>query len=319
MECFRECSYKYKLRYLDGIKSVDVRSALFFGNAFDSALDVILLTKKKKLTEKEEQLLQRTPYDVFDETFRYVKHNGDELDLAYSEQAIFSKADYHECSTTKNVEGKTVQKCGEEYCSSLLTDGDYKQIEEGINPKWLIMRRKGHLMLDAYKEEIMPRIEEVYSVQGWVKLKNGDGDEFIGKKDAEIKIVGVEGRVILDNKSAKDQSAKFRYTTEDVNKRPQLPTYSEAAGVDKGAYAVVYKKLYKKAPFIRTDFVYDDIKEETKDLLFEEIDDMLHEMREERYEKHTDTSKCFKYGKCEYYNLCHRNNSKGLVKIERKK
>lgn len=67
LNLFDECSYKWKLSYLDGLKTSEINSPLFFGSALDASFEYLLLSKKEDLTEEELTLLTtKTVYDVFD-------------------------------------------------------------------------------------------------------------------------------------------------------------------------------------------------------------------------------------------------------------
>lgn len=215
---------------------------------------------------------------------------------------------------------------------------------------FLSLRRKARIMLDIFCDEIMPKIKEVHSIQERVSLKNEDGDTLIGFID----IVGIlEGEDVVRVIDIKTASSKYALNSVEVSQ--QLGIYTEYKNTDKGAYIVLMKKpkvteIYrcfnddctngeeykgkrrKKCPeceeplFIeRTDKDYEyqivtgDIKDETKDLLFDEIGDIVEEMESEVYEEKTENCR-FQFGKkCDYYDLCKHDSMEGLLNKGKRK
>lgn len=208
---------------------------------------------------------------------------------------------------------------------------------------WLSLYRKGELLIKCYEDDIMPQIEEVYSIQKRVNLPNDTGDVLVGVIDLECKYIDDENKYTTDNKTS---SVKYKKT--DINDNKQLPIYDEYTGNGKASYIVLNKKPKFKnikecqdcdfieesnkrvcpkckgklaitgyKPIIGWQILKDDINEDKKDLHFQEIDDILNKIK--RYEKSKyfpkNTDNCFTYGrKCQFYDLCKSGNTKGLIK-----
>jgi hypothetical protein len=60
LSTLNQCSEKYRLHYIERLRSPRLYSALFFGNALDAGFSRILLEKKKERTEIELALLEKT-------------------------------------------------------------------------------------------------------------------------------------------------------------------------------------------------------------------------------------------------------------------
>ena len=208
---------------------------------------------------------------------------------------------------------------------------------------WLSLKRKGHLMLEHYKNEIMPLIKRVESIQRRVELPNDDGDVYIGYIDFEAEIEGYDGIITLDNKTS---SRPYKIT--DIQDKGQLLGYDEFTENGKGGYIVLHKKIkyhksltcqdcgevtrravkscpaeidkkrcggeldLEKIPYVKHQILVDDIDSEKKDLLFDEICDILAMIENEEFDQ--DRTKCGKdchFGKqCIYYNFCRSNPAK---------
>ena len=249
---YKECPKSYDLYYNKKIRPDYVNSALFFGVAFDEALNVLLLNKKEILTKEEKKLVDKCPYAVFDEYFTQTEVNGETITLGTSEKARYSKYDF--CQEILLDEDYEAMKLGcadyEENDPIVLRNQIIKVIEEGnisslskddmkflTLTNWIALRRKGHEMLAAYINDIYPQIERVESIQDVVTLESDDGHGITGKIDYRAKFKGYEGVVTADNKSSSN-----KYPKNSVEKSEQLGIYQQYTGDDLCAYTVIMKK-----------------------------------------------------------------------------
>ena len=100
----------------------------------------------------------------------------------------------------------------------------------------------------------------------------------------------------------------------------QLGIYSQEVKNPNVGYVVIDKTIRKRTPRVRLTEIKGTITENHLDNIFNEIDETLHNIKEEKFEKKKDISDCFGFGKCEFYNLCHGGSFTGLEKkVERKK
>lgn len=372
---YKECQKKWELHYLKKIRSVYIPSPLHFGNALDEAFNVLLLTKKKKLLGEEKQLVKQDALAVFDHHFvQYVvdKDVGP-IDISAHHFMQYSNSDFsYELLLEEDYEKL------ETYIKNAGFEGNpdpidlYEEIKEEIVQgnkleltqqcyfnycSWLSLRQKGHLMVECYKNEILPKIKEVHSIQRKVSLPNGEGDDLIGYIDAEIEFEDHEGVHTADNKSS---SSRYKEdAVNDIEEKGQLLIYDEEAENKKGAYIVVLKKpryikhkvclkceepttgredtcavevrvpgkkegttkkgrcggvleIEELEPIIDHQIITDDIDEDKKDLLFEEISDIMYSMKVNKVHQENRDS-CFSFGrKCAYFDYCRRGSMEGL-------
>jgi len=356
MEKYRSCPASYNLHYNEKLRSHRIPSPFLLGTATDEAFNIILLRKKDSLTESEKNKVELDPYKIFDYYFTKRQVGEELLDIRTSELPEYYKSDF-DPFVLKEEDWKTlemyIKNAGydiedPEELYYTLQDTDKKGLSFTdacyINYCcWLSLRRKGHLMIDTYVNEIMPKIKKVHSIQREVDLPNDDGDHICGFIDFEAELEGHEGIYTVDNKTSGRS-----YKKDAVNEKEQLLLYDEETNNGKAAYIVLLKdikhtkeltcvecgKVYKRAvkscgntidgkkcngelelsiveSKAKHQIVVDTINEEKKDLLFEEIDDILLNIREEKFPQNRDN--CFSYGKkCIYYDVCRDGNREGL-------
>jgi hypothetical protein len=165
------------------------------------------------------------------------------------------------------------------------------------------------MLLDHYETEILPKVEEVFSVQRDVHLPDGQ-DEFIGYIDVEMSFKDEPGvRYVVDNKTS-----SRAYPEASVRESEQLAGYCEYAGTDKAAYIVLEKKIRKRHPRVRSQIIKDTIPEEQFEKTFDMLTEVSHNIKEGEFEKDFDA--CFQYGrKCVYYQYCRSGSKKDLIDL----
>jgi hypothetical protein len=318
LERFRQCSESYRLYYEENLTGVKIGSALFFGSAIDAALELFLLKKKEELTEKELSLmLTEDAYSMFDRTMR--EQNGIKLETN-------PLCDYFASDFDANVfKAEDLQLLEKTYGA-----GDFFQFWEECNDKfrnkqdllpddriifnhicWLSLYRKGELLLKAYEVEILPQIHKVFAIQKEISLTNSAGDELIGKIDFIASFTDEpEVKYIADHKTASKA-----YTEESVSNSPQLHIYCEAEDTPRGAFVVLQKGIRVKEPKVRLQVIKDEMPQDLKEIIFEDIDNTLHKIARREFEKKESPKSCYAFGKkCEFYNLCWRGDTSGLKK-----
>ena len=82
-ETFLQCGEKYRLHYIERLRSPILASPLFLGKSFDEALNVLLLRKKplEKLTEEDKELVGLDPHEVLDKELTRTELNGKEIHI----------------------------------------------------------------------------------------------------------------------------------------------------------------------------------------------------------------------------------------------
>lgn len=251
-EKFETCGKMYQLHYKDRIRSNKLGSALLFGSAIDEALNILLSTKMdnppENATDDLERLKQGFDYHLANQII-----NKEMEDVRTSHIIEYYRSDFDpDVLGSAEFESLSafIRDAGYEETEPLsLFEEIYTNIKDGQQIDstdrsfynyacWLSLKRKGHLMLEHYKEEIMPKIKRVISVQRAFKLPNESGDELVGYMDFEAEMHDYDGLITMDNKT----SGK-NYKLADVNDKGQLLIYDEVNDYGKAGYIVLIKKI----------------------------------------------------------------------------
>lgn len=109
--------------------------------------------------------------------------------------------------------------------------------------EWWTLFYKGIMFIEAYNNEVLPRIKKVIAVQEPISIKNEEGDEITGFLDLIVE--WEDGKIyLLDNKSS-----SYKYEEDSARKNDQLPLYYYATKnkykLDGVGYIVLNKKINK--------------------------------------------------------------------------
>jgi hypothetical protein len=331
---FQQCGMKYKYHYIDRYRTKLIDSPLFFGNAIDNAINVQLLSKKKNLTDSEKELASKDYKLVFRDALQNVaivnsEASNNKSDIRKSELAryfnsdldldIWTESDLNEFFTNSIPEMKHINKSNYkafiDEClevrkkKELLDMPEYRLFNFAC---WISLHRKGLILLEEYKKTILPEIIEVHDIQKEVHLPNEKGDFITGYIDFIATFKDGIKRV-MDNKTSSSA-----YTHQNILDSQQLVIYTENQKNYKCGFAVLEKKLRKKEPRVRSYLIFGEISDIQVEKAFSEIEYVLEDIKAEKFEKNEKS--CFAFGKpCAYYDLCHKGDSKGLVKLGEKK
>lgn len=237
---YTECGHKYFLHYRKRYRGKYFHSALAYGSAVDEGLNELLKTKDL------DKSLQ-----VFDKKWCFQYINNVLTSLSKATNVVYAETD----TDVELLFSEDVQKLDNEYgnlweqlydnvCEqkkSVGWDNLPKESKELYNyVAWLSMRRKGHVMIRSYNEQIIPRISKVLAVQHSTSLVNSDGDEIVQYLDLVVE--WEDGSIILfDNKtSAKDYDQDAALTS------PQLISYYVKSKVEFGTNAVGFLVMKKQ-------------------------------------------------------------------------
>jgi len=319
LECFEQCSEKYRLRYKEKLSSEKIPSPLFFGTAIDAAIELLLLKKKHLLSQQElDLLLTEDAYSIFDKTMR--EQNGQLLERNALCDYFYSDFDYTLFTKEDLAYFKKAYPSIEDleeffvYCKKYIkTHGELRSATKIAfnNLCWVSLYRKGEKMIEAYEKNILSEIEEVFDIQKAVELINESGDKLRGKIDfiASFKDSPTT-RFIVDNKTSSEA-----YKNDSVANSIQLAIYCEAENNDRAAYAVMEKKMRVKEPRARTQLIKDIISDEHKQKVFDKVEFQLNNIGLGVFEKKKNPKECAFFGKpCEFFNLCWHGKMDGLKK-----
>lgn len=230
---------------------------------------------------------------------------GNALDLALN-SLLEGRGDYHSVFDSEWSKYQSINDNIEYYKSDL--DASLLTEEEQTLPKpmqnFLSLKAKGHKLLNAYHEQIMPRIKSVISVQGEVTIVGYDDagvateDSIYGKLDLIAMIENDNGetvKALLDNKTTSEPYPKNAVQTKD-----QLALYAAGfSDIEWFGYLTLNKKNFK------TQVILNKIPEEKKEQVLEKFVSTLDKINDNQFEKNIKS--CYSYGRrCEFYTHCHK-------------
>lgn len=319
---YLSCSKMYEFHYEKRIRSRVLGSPLFFGLACDESINRLLLDKKAEKSQLEEELMIKTPAEVFDEHMNKARILNKVVNPKTYQYMQYSKTDYD----SSLLEESDFQAIGQEkdFCEAHVEwyHAESKKKKPEISEEdtrlfnlinWHSLYRKGLMIIEAYETEIMPQIHEVYSIQKEISLPNEDGDSIIGFIDFICSFTDdPETKYIVDNKS----SSKA-YKAKDLDESDQLHTYAEAEDIQNICYIVYEKNIRKCEPRVRITIWKGQINEEQMEKTFDQYENVLYSIKNEEFNPDYNSG-CFFFGRiCQYYSLCHHGKmSDDLEKLK---
>lgn len=225
---YQTCAKSYEYHYILGYREKTTSAALIFGSAIDEALNCLLL---KKGNAYDAFALAFTSARIGSKTNQFIPTNEDivysasdfDSDLLLKEdfEKLQEAADEMEIKQEPIEAVKLIGNLKKEFGWEGLRSGQRKFYNFA---NWLCLVRKGHLMITAYEEKVLPKIKSVKAVQRKITITNGEGDSIIGYVDAILE--WEDGRnVIFDNKTS-----SIEYAYDAVLSSPQLILYKHALG-----------------------------------------------------------------------------------------
>jgi PD-(D/E)XK nuclease superfamily len=325
----------------------------------DEALNAVLrdLQKNKKITVNYNA--------VFDECWQTVEVNKRKYQLIDCTLVGYAKTDFVEDLLTLDdrrfARAKLAEygvEHSEDYTSlknqleeersrravAHFTDSRHKALNM-LN--WLSMRRKAHLMLEAYVRDIVPKIESVTAIQKQVELKSDCGSSLIGYVDAIVRFKGDTEDTVVDNKTSSSP-----YADDQVKLSQQLSLYTYALGLKKAAYAVMQKNIRMNRektcsvcsfqstgshktcnntidnkrcnsvwnevvrPEAITQLIVDTIEEQTQNVVIDNIAEVNDAIAANVFPKNLSACKNLYGNPCPYINACWKNETDYLEKVD---
>jgi len=356
---YGQCPRSYKLYYVDKLRERSATAFLAFGSAMDEALNSLLrdLKKNKSVTVDYKAAfdecwqtveVNKRKYPLMDCTLiGYAKADFVE-ELLFPEDLRFVKAKLKEYGV-EEMESYTILKNQlEEERSRRAATGFSENRHKALNLlNWLSMRRKAHLMLDAYVRDIVPKIESVTAVQKQVELKSDCGSSLVGYVDTIVRFKGDKEDTVLDNKTSASP-----YSEDQVKTSQQLSLYTYALGLKKAAYAVMQKTIRMNRekvcsvcefestgshktcnntvngkrcnaswnetirPEAVTQLVIDTIEEQTQHVVVDNIAEVNDAIAANVFPKNLSACKNIYGNPCPYMNACWKNQTDYLEKVE---
>ncbi len=342
VDTYLSCGKKYEFSYIDKLRPKVQSSALLFGTAFDKAIEAVL--KDQTCNEK----------DVFDDVWQNQKINKRSVDLVESTLISYSASDFDEDllqeDDIKFIKVKAIEyniDIGESWVDAFKAVQSLKKDKTWTIQQqtwynlcnWLCLRRKGHLMLDANRKEILPRFKGIINTQTEIQLSNSiTGDTLVGFPDL-VAIWEDDKMLVFDYKTS-----SVKYPQDAVKKSPQLTIYCHALEIKSAGYIVFSKHIGRErkcekcnspirsthgsCPVISAgvrckgnlsfsrflvdiQILIDDIQEQTEEQVLNNIEIVNQGIHNKVFEKNL--KECYgKFGPCPYLKFCHKGNKEDL-------
>lgn len=341
---YQQCGKAYEFWYLKKIRPVKSRAALLFGTALDKSVGELL---DGKGTE--------TPEQIFDNLWTHQNINNRTVFLPTCTSIVYAKSDFDKDLLTQEDAqkiGKTLDEITKIINKRIDAGHDAlseNEKEIANHAMWWCLYHKGHFMLKAFREKVLPKLTKVHSTQEYIELDNGD-DKIIGYIDIVAEVEGYAEPIVLDLKTS-----AMQYEEDAVLTSPQLTLYvhavSQKYNTRKAGYIVLNKNLIKNrkkvcskcqhdgsggrhktcsnetegkrcngewietvSPEVYVQFIIDEIPTQTEDLVLENIDDINAAIKTGHFTRNLSMCTNTYGGLCDYINLCYKGKMDDLKK-----
>lgn len=241
-----QCPMAWSFKYIHKYDSLTEGASLAFGSAVDAAVMDMLEGKTEYLLTFKDKwfnaIRNRKPYPIFDNPNIVYSHAD------FDEQVLEDKDFYQMSAWAKelnfNIEKEDVVSKFKEIDKQ--KKNPYKNLtkEEQVyfnRCSWLSLKRKGILLIDAFKEQFYPRVKKVISTQKFGNISDpNEGDRIMGYIDMVLEIEGFDKPVIFDLKTAARP-----YKKEQIELTEQLTLYAAMKGEEYNTNLVGYVVLVK--------------------------------------------------------------------------
>lgn len=319
IDLYKQCPKRWYFHYILKYRDIYLGSPLFFGSAIGNTLAMILLSKKEELTEEEKKIWGTDPFAYFDKQMEKIDINGQVFELSTCPMIKYFKSDFQE-DILNNMDWEDIRRVKDEYGviqdfqtlvemyskdKSMISDDQLRVMNYHY---WTSLRRKGHYIIQAYIEDILPKIKRVYSIEEPIEIKNDAGDSIAGFIDIVVDIEHkgkVYQKVIMDHKT----SSK-KYADNAIEKSQQLAFYNYAKAYNHVGYIVCIKEMKKDAKgfYCPTQICLEKANVTRDEKFIMEADEILWKIKNEEFP--TNTGSCFMFGQpCPYKRMCQGDGS----------
>jgi RecB family exonuclease len=313
IETFKQCGEKFNLHYNERLRETRIHSPLFFGSAFDTAIETLLLNKKNGTNDDA--------YAAFDKRLSFTTLNNEVISIKSSTAPIYLKADFDvrllndEDKKQLDIDPEAIADFYEDIRQTLQAElpVSTEDLIEFNKMNWLALRRKGHLMIKSFQEHTLDRIKEVISTQRAVTLTNDEGDSIVGFIDLIVKWED-DSIIVFDIKTS-----SRKYGERSAIESQQLTIYGEHEGIHKVGFIVLLKTLKsdrktKEVTIAEPQIIISDLDPTLQEKVFAEIAEIGYKIKTNQFEKNWDG--CFSFGrKCQYYNYCRSGSMDKLIRL----
>lgn len=336
--CFKRCPEKHYLQYVLRAKSKEEGASLAFGIAIDHSLCTLLEAKK----EEEKLPKLKEVQEIFNEDIR--KGWGKAYDnpkYRYTRNdyvpKVLKKEDWEMISLWEKQ-----LKTSVEVTLKAANQKAYKKMQPAEDQMWsrmcwISLKRKGELMLEAFYNEVLPKIKKVIAIQYKLEGKIGNDLDLKGYIDLICTYEGYKTPIIFDIKTAARP-----YESDSVKLSEQLLMYLAALGKELDTHLVGYLVMsksissdvfcgicgtekesrhktcpakiankrcggeWKEVPKATIQELVDEVSDEEQAQFLRDISNLSAIMESGLRYRNFDS--CKDFGMCNYYYLCHKKD-----------
>lgn len=337
-QCWKACPEKHYLKYKLRIKPLLQGASLPFGIAVDTSVNHLLT---HKMLGREEEGLK-----TFKDIFLGDPEKGwelffDQSNIRYRradyDANVLIKRDIEDISEWEEELGVTAEdalKAERQKDHKPFGEKELKLFSRLCHRSLL---RKGILMLDAFVRDIYPKIKKVIAVQHKLEGNVGEYARVGGYIDLICELEGYDKPVVLDLKT----SSTF-YDSNKIKFSEQLHLYVEGVGeelnTDLAGFAILLKSMklkeicskcgniknsrhktcnseqnmvrcggeWKGEPEGQTQLMVESLPKERRQTFMNSFSDLAVLASQDK--RVQDWDRCFDYGMCDYFHLCHYND-----------
>lgn len=301
IDTFETCPQKWYLQKVKRLRPTWTKSSFLFGSAIDDAVSCMLENVGREEKEDYQEAFLNS-FNLDSIQINDTVYEGDEALLRVQFSSGDIQTELLDVDHSETIDGFRKQIKAKKALSR-------EQQLEYNDIAYACLLAKGLMMTVELNEWIQENVVEVHAIQKEIRIENDEGDVFKGFLDFVVTLK--DGRKILVD--LKTTSSMKYYPEGCVENSRQLAIYAQEEGLDIAGYLVVEKNIRKREPKVRVHFIEGEITEEQLDKTFDEIAEATLAIKQGDYPKNEDN--CFKFGKCDYYNLCHYGSKKGLEKV----
>lgn len=355
INAFSDCPKKWKFHYVDKLRPTHYRGSFMLGTAIDNAIELLL--KENDIGKAKELFMERMTHGEINKIKQELPENPlvlySNVDLdaeLLNEVQLMDLASRLPSGVNTPLEYFTFLAKKKKEVSYFGLTKPEKIFHNLAN--WYSLCNKGHLMIDAFVTDILPKIEGVFGTQLPLEIVNDEGDRIIGAADFVLKIKGIDTPILFDLKTSGKP-----YSDESVSLSQQLCLYIYALGqqynTNTAGFIVLQKNIAKDRikvckecnfdgsggrhktcpneidgkrcggewvevmiPKARTQMIISEIPERLTEIVTENLDLVNRSIKANIFPRSLTACKPGNGIVCPYFDLCFKDSDVGLVKLD---
>lgn len=244
-----QCPKFWHWSYVEKLEPVAKGASMFFGSAVDESIMVLLKRKSNYLETFFERWSKSYAFgvsiDIFDNPDIVYSYSDFDKDILTDEDINKLKDWAVELGIGEKDPVKAygnIIKAKKNRFKSITNE----QLKYFNRASWLSLRRKGIILIEAFKNQFVPKIKKIHATQKYAKVTDqATGDTIAGFIDMVLEIEGYNKPIIFDLKTAARP-----YTNDQIELTDQLTLYAAMKSADYNTdlvgYVVLSKNIAKK-------------------------------------------------------------------------